>query len=223
MLLDHDESMTAMLLERLGPNLDELGASVTEMMAAIASTLASFWQPVGDDCDLPTGAWQAQWLAQLITRTWTDLGQPCDRRVVDRALAYCDERAAAFDPHTSVLVHGDAHGWNTLAAGSDTYKFVDPEGLRSERAHDLAVPMREYNEPLLAGDTPRLVARARRAARLVGRESTSSPCGSGVSSSVSRPDWSTSATSAPTAAAKRSWRSPNGVSEQGLPVLCQNV
>jgi hypothetical protein len=31
--------------------------------------------------------------------------------------------------------------------------FVDPEGLRSERAHDLSVPMREYNQPLLAGDT----------------------------------------------------------------------
>ena len=36
-------------------------------------------------------------------------------------------------------------------------KFVDPEGVRSERAHDLAVPMREYNEPLLRGDTARLV------------------------------------------------------------------
>jgi len=51
----------AMLLERLGPNLDELGASVSEMMVAIAQTLASFWQPLDDDCDLPTGAWQAQW------------------------------------------------------------------------------------------------------------------------------------------------------------------
>lgn len=29
--------------------------------------------------------------------------------------------------------------------------------LRSDRAHDLSVPMREYNEPLLAGDTKHLV------------------------------------------------------------------
>lgn len=34
---------------------------------------------------------------------------------------------------------------------------IDPEGVRSERAHDLAVPLREYNEPLLVGDTAQLV------------------------------------------------------------------
>jgi streptomycin 6-kinase len=54
-------------------------------------------------------------------------------------------------------VHGDAHGWNTLEAGGGEFKFVDPEGLRSSPAHDLAVAMREYNRPLLAGDTARLV------------------------------------------------------------------
>ena len=54
-------------------------------------------------------------------------------------------------------MHGDAHGWNTVEAGDGLFKFVDPEGLRSDRAHDLSVPMREYNEPLLAGDTKRLV------------------------------------------------------------------
>ena len=54
-------------------------------------------------------------------------------------------------------MHGDAHGWNTVDAGGGTFKFVDPEGLRSEAAHDLSVPMREYNGPLLEGDTRRLV------------------------------------------------------------------
>jgi streptomycin 6-kinase len=84
--------------------------------------------------------------------------------VIDRAVALCERRAAGFDLAHAVLVHGDAHGWNTLEAGAGTYKFVDPEGLRSEPAHDLSVPMREYNAPLLAGDTPRLVRE--RAARL---------------------------------------------------------
>jgi uncharacterized protein YcaQ len=77
--------------------------------------------------------------------------------VIDRALALCDQRAAAFDPRRAVLVHGDAHGWNTLAAGDGTYKFVDVEGLWSEPEHDLGVAMREYNEPLVRGDTARLV------------------------------------------------------------------
>jgi streptomycin 6-kinase len=164
-LLDHDESVPAMLLERLGPNLDELGLPLPELFDAISTTLRSFWRPVSEDCGLPSGADKAAWLAGYVATTWEELGQPCARDVIDRALAYCAERAAAFDPARAVLVHGDAHGWNTLAAGAGRFKLVDPEGVRSEPAHDLGVPMREYNDVLLAGDTTRLVrARAERLA-----------------------------------------------------------
>jgi len=156
-LLAHDDSSHALLLERLGPNLDDLALTVPAMMDVITTTLHTFWQPVSAECGLPTGADQAAWLARFIVATWNQLGRPCDRRVIDRALTYCDERAAAFDPANAVLVHGDAHGWNTVEAGLGAFKFVDPEGICSERAHDLGVPMREYNQPLLAGDTKRLV------------------------------------------------------------------
>lgn len=156
-LLAHDPHAAAMLLERLGPNLHELGLPVPSILDTVAATLRSFWQPLGEEPGLPTGAEKAAWLADYITTTWDELGRPCPRAVVDRALVCCDERAAAFDPSGTVLVHGDAHGWNTVDAGAGTCKLVDPEGIRSEPAHDLGVPMREYNVPLLAGDTPRLV------------------------------------------------------------------
>ncbi|MGD9701016.1 MAG: aminoglycoside phosphotransferase family protein [Acidimicrobiia bacterium] len=156
-LFEHDDATSSMLLERLGPNLDELGMPLPQMLDTIATTLRSFWRPVPEDCDLPTGADKAAWLAGFITTAWDELGRPCSRQVVDRALVHCDERAAAFDPAKAVLVHGDAHGWNTLDAGHGIYKFVDPEGIRSEPEHDLSVAMREYNGPLLAGDTLRLV------------------------------------------------------------------
>lgn len=156
-LLAADETSRAMLLERLGPNLDQLGLPVTDLLDAIATTLRSFWRPVPAAAALPTGADKASWLATFIPSTWDELGRPCPRGVIDRAVAYCDERAAAFDEAAAVLVHGDAHGWNTLDAGDGTYKLVDPEGLRSEPAHDLCAAMREYNEPLLDGDTPALV------------------------------------------------------------------
>lgn len=160
-LLAADLERSAVLLERLGPNLHEAGYAVPDVLDAVAATLLEFWRPVTGDHRLRTGAEQATWLADFIVTTWDELERPCPRPVIDRALAYCDERAAAFDPTTAVLVHGDAHGWNTLvvdgAATTPTaHKFVDPEGLLSERAHDLGVPMREYNEPLLAGDTARL-------------------------------------------------------------------
>jgi len=156
-LLCHDVSTPAMLLERLGPNLDDLGMPVPNILETVTRTLRSFWRPLAQDCSLPTGAEKAAWLADYITTSWDELGRPCAPEVVDRAVAYCDERAAAFDSSRAVLVHGDAHGWNTVEVGDGTFKFVDPEGLRSEPAHDLSVPMREYNRPLLAGDTARLV------------------------------------------------------------------
>jgi streptomycin 6-kinase len=156
-LLAHDASVPAMLLERLGPNLAELEFTVPEILEAISATLTTFWRPITVDDGLRTGAEQAQWLARFIVTTWEELGRPCERAVVDHALTLCDRRAAAFDPTSAVLVHGDAHGWNTLDAGNGTYKFVDVEGLCSSREHDLAVAMREYNEPLVRGDTSRMV------------------------------------------------------------------
>jgi streptomycin 6-kinase len=156
-LLAHDESESAMLLERLGPNLHELGLALPRLLEAIARTLRSFWRRATTDVALPTGAQKAAWLARHITTEWDRMGRPCEQRVIDRAVAYCDERAAAFDPSRAVLVHGDAHGWNTLDAGHGSYKLVDPEGLWSEPEHDLSVAMREYNVPLLRGDTARLV------------------------------------------------------------------
>ena len=156
-LLAHDTSASAMLLERLGPNLAELGLAVPEILEAIAATLCSFWRPITAGEGLRTGGDQARWLSSFIATTWEELGRPCERVVIDQALALCDRRAAAFDPNRAVLVHGDAHGWNTLDAGSGTYKFVDVEGLCSEREHDLGVVMREYNEVFMTADTPRLV------------------------------------------------------------------
>ena len=158
-LLAVDEERSALLLERLGANLHDLAMPLPQLLDAIADTQRSFWRPVDDALQLPTGAEKAAWLARSITETWDDLGRPCDRDVIERAVSFCERRATQIDPRKAVLVHGDAHGWNTVQAGGGGYKFVDPEGLWSEPEHDLAVPMREYNEPLLAGDTARLCRR----------------------------------------------------------------
>lgn len=156
-LLGHDDERHALLLERLGPNLDALGMPVPQLLDTVAATLRAFWQPIADHVDLPTGVEQAAWLARFIERTWDELGRPCERAVVDRALDCCERRASELDLSAAVLVHGDAHGWNTLDAGDGVCKLVDPEGLRSEREHDLGVLLREYNLPLLDGDTAALV------------------------------------------------------------------
>ena len=110
-----------------------------------------------------------QSLTSNLTARQIRLATCLSERAIDTVLAYAEERAASFDPGRSVLAHGDAHGWNTLDAGGGTYKLVDPEGLFSEAAHDLAVPMRESHEELLAGDPLALgIARAHRLGELTG-------------------------------------------------------
>jgi streptomycin 6-kinase len=172
-LLDADRERSALLLERLGRNVDALGLPVARQLEIICEVLTRVWVPVPSATQLPSGAEKARWLAEFIAGAWEPLGRPCTARAIDIALEFAAEREAAFDPATAVLVHGDAHSWNTLEAGSGTFKLVDPEGLVSEPAHDLAVPMRELNQELLEGDARRLGhERAQTLSRLTGVDPT---------------------------------------------------
>jgi streptomycin 6-kinase len=168
-VLKADVDRGAVLLERLGRQLTELGYPVGRQLRIICATLAPVWT-VPPDRRLPGLADKGRFLAAYIRSTWAELDHPCSSRVVDLAAECAERRAAAFDPATAVLVHGDAHGWNTLedpaARRPDAFRLVDPDGLAGEPEYDLAIPMREYNEELLAGDT---VARGAERARLLAR------------------------------------------------------
>ena len=145
----------ALLMERLGDSVADLGWSVTQQIDATCGTLKELWRTPMDDNPLPTGAWKANWLADFIDRTWQRLDRPCARRTCDRALDFAAERADAHRTSTSVLVHADAHEQNLLTIrdrgqGPGTpCKFVDPDGLFAEPACDLAVPMRGWSAELL--------------------------------------------------------------------------
>ena len=194
-LLRSDAGTSAMLLERLGPNLHDLAVPVPAVLEAVVTTLRSFWRPVADDCDLPTGADQAEWLAGHISTTWEDLGRPCAQEVIDRALLYCEERASAFDPTDTVLVHGDAHGWNTLVGRRRGVQVRRPRGApvgagaRSERA-DARVQRTAAGGRHGAGWCASVPSCWRR-----GPRSIPNPSGSGASSSGCRQASPTSATS----------------------------
>ena len=144
-MLRHDLSRGALLLERLGRQLDALGLSTDDNLRAIAATVQQMWAPVPDGTELTMGDDKGRWLSDSITELWEALERPCNERTIDRARAYAATRVAAFDRERAVLVHGDAHQWNTLesGAGDGTYKLVDPDGLCAEREYDLAIPIRE--------------------------------------------------------------------------------
>lgn len=149
-LLGEDVARGALLLERLGPSMHDLGLPFTVRLPALADTAARVWRSAPDE-GLPTGADKARWLADFIGAAWERLSRPCSAAAVEHALSCAARREAAHDDERAVLVHGDVHEWNALASG-DGFKLIDPDGLLAEAEYDLGVLMREDPLELLDGD-----------------------------------------------------------------------
>ena len=156
-LLRADVARGALLMERLGRSLYELGLPIDRRHEILVSAAQRIWRPAFDS-GLPTGAAKADLLATFIAEMWEQLDRPCGERTIEDALACARRRGAAHRDETAVLVHGDVHQWNALEAGAG-FKLVDPDGLLAEPEYDLGIIMRE--DPL-EGDLP---ARARWLAR----------------------------------------------------------
>jgi streptomycin 6-kinase len=170
-VLAHDFMRSAVLLERLGTQLADQGLPLPTQFAIICDTLHDLWAITDPVPGLPSGADKARWLGSFARSTWDELGRPCPQGMIDHAVRLADRRAEAFAPEHAVLVHGDAHGWNTLAdpTAPGRYRLVDPDGLIAEPEYDLAIPMREHSEELLAGNPLDLgLRRARHLAGLTG-------------------------------------------------------
>ena len=149
-LLRHDAARGALLMERLGPSMHELGIPFEQRLGALADLARRVWR-AAPDCGLPTGAAKAVWLAEHIQRLWEELDRPCSERAVADALRCAERRRAAHDDERAVLVHGDVHQWNALRSG-EGWSLVDPDGLLAEPEYDLGILMREDPVELAEGD-----------------------------------------------------------------------
>jgi streptomycin 6-kinase len=150
-LIRQDADRNAMLLERLGTRLDAQDIPFRNKIDIMCATLLEAWMPVPPGFDWVTGAEKANSLAAAMLRLWQALGQPCSQAVLDTALMYCRDRAAAWRPENAVLAHGDPHPANTLEMPETEgrqWKFIDPDGLAIEPAYDLGVLLRAWHEGL---------------------------------------------------------------------------
>jgi streptomycin 6-kinase len=148
-LLAADAARGALLVERLGPSMADLGLPQPRRLEILCDLAAAVWRPT--DLDLPTGARKAASLARAIRSRWEQLGGPCRPATVHQAVEAARRRAAAHDPRRAVLAHGDVHQWNALRC-ADGFKLVDPDGVVAEPECDLGVLMREDPVELVAGD-----------------------------------------------------------------------
>jgi streptomycin 6-kinase len=146
-LLRHDERRGALLVERLGRSLAELGLPIRRRHEILCDLAARVWRPAAESA-LPTGADKGRWLADFITTTWEALDRPCSQRAVQHALTCAQRRVAAFSSANARLVHGDVHQWNALES-PDGFALVDPDGLLADPEYDLGILMREDPVELL--------------------------------------------------------------------------
>ncbi|WP_427895785.1 aminoglycoside phosphotransferase family protein [Kribbella sp. GL6] len=162
-LYRYDAERGALLMERLGRPMFELGLPLSRRLELLCDTAARIWRPAPDS-GLPTGAEKARWLADFIVRLWEELDHPCSEKVVEHALTSARRRELAHRDEKAVLVHGDVHQLNALESDGG-FKLVDPDGLLAEAEYDLGVLMRGDPVELLAGDP---LERARRLAARTG-------------------------------------------------------
>lgn len=145
------------MLERLGKPINQLNYSVYEQLQIICSTLQKIWETPYVNKRLPSGKESIIWFRQFIKEAWEKLNHPCSYEVIEQAFFYLQTRERALNPDEFVLLHGDAHGGNTLKELSKNgFKLIDPDGIFYEKAYDLGVLMREWvheyeYDPLKAG------------------------------------------------------------------------
>jgi streptomycin 6-kinase len=158
-LLEADEAMGALLLERLEPGstLAPLAAADDALATRVAaSVMTRLWRPPPAGHRYPA---VADWFKGLVELRATFGGGtgPFPRRLVERA-----ETLAAGLLATQgepVVLHGDLHHANILDAGGE-WRAIDPKGIVGERAYEPAA--------LLRNPTPQIAAHPR-LAELLGR------------------------------------------------------
>ena len=148
-LLAADPGRKAILLEALGEPLADAGLSVPEQITILGEALTHAWLDPGDEQPAP-GEDKASSLIRLIEDTSERLRRPCPERVIDAALSLARERAAEACIDLAI-VHGDPHPGNLLRRG-DGWAFIDPDNFIADRAYDLGVVIRGWQDLLIEAD-----------------------------------------------------------------------
>lgn len=152
-LLAADAELGALLLERLEPGTLLLDVADDEAATAIAAeVMRQLWRPVPADCPFPTVARWAAGLQRL--RQYFDGGTgPFPPALVRRAETLFTDLIATTD--TSVVLHGDLHHWNIMAAQRRPWLAIDPKGVVGEPAYEVGAWLRNPMPQLLTWPRPR--------------------------------------------------------------------
>jgi streptomycin 6-kinase len=134
-LLAADPDQAALLLERLRPGTPLSACPDDERATSIAAQLMRhLWRPVPPQHSFPTVARWAVGLGRLRARYAGTTG-PLPTYLVERAEAQF--AALLGSPVEPMLLHGDLHHDNVLAADREPWLVIDPKGVVGDPAYEV--------------------------------------------------------------------------------------
>jgi streptomycin 6-kinase len=157
-LLEADTERGALLLERLEPGTPLTAIEDDALATAFAArVMRSLWRPPPPGHAFPSVADWARGMERLRRRFDGGCG-PFPSALVRRAEDLFDELLGSMSE--PVLLHGDLHHDNILAAQRQPWLAIDPKGVVGEPAYEVGAFLRNPLPQLLEGASPeRLLAR----------------------------------------------------------------
>ena len=138
-LLDADPERGILLLDRLVPGTMLAALDDEQATSIAAGVMRQLWRPVPADHPFPTVAKWAEGMKRLRAEFGGGTG-PFDAALVERAEGlFADLLASMGEP---VLLHGDLHHENILAAERDSWLALDPKGVVGEREYEVGALLR---------------------------------------------------------------------------------
>jgi streptomycin 6-kinase len=160
-LLRAEPSCGALLLERLHADVSLRSLPDAKAMLEAAGVVRRLWVPPAEKHPFPSVAHYtgrlAESLRQRREQPWAEPLRP----LIDEALETRERLVTAQDAPEPVLLHGDFHHGNVLAADRVPWLAIDPKPLVGDPAYDLAWLVRDRLETLVAAPAAQSAARRR--------------------------------------------------------------
>ncbi len=135
-LLETDESLGALLLERVDPGTTlAAGKDRVEAVGIAAQTMLKLWQATTTDAEFRS---LESWTGGLgkLRRHFSGSTGPLDAGLVDRAEKVRAELLQGKQP--SRLLHADLHHFNILYGNEPGWVAIDPKGVIGDPSYELA-------------------------------------------------------------------------------------
>jgi streptomycin 6-kinase len=157
-LLDYDDEDEAMLLEQLEPGtLLSMLEDDEDAISHAASVMRQIWRPGPEHYSFPTTQDWGSGLAKL-SAYYGDSSGPIPHALIDKACVLFAELSAS--QAGQVVLHGDLHQENILAATRAPWLAIDPKGVIGEPAYETGSLLRNELAGVFSAPQPtRMMAR----------------------------------------------------------------